>query len=277
MPVVDAHVHVWEPASQTFPWQPIGKLRPDLSWTAQQQVTAMQQASIDQGIIVQTSWYGYDNRYGLDCLHRHPGRFAFVGMVDPAREDVEAEMERLAAQGVGGLRIPALMRPDIAWYGTSQADRMWRKSGEIGWALCLLVRLEQAIEAVSAIERFPQVKVVIDHIAHPELETPMGGPLFQELLRMARFPNIYIKVSAFPAISKSPYPHQDVLELVQRVFDAYGPKRLMWGTDHAMTQRICHFPMKQALELVDKALKDESSEDRAWVTGGTAARLWNLR
>jgi predicted TIM-barrel fold metal-dependent hydrolase len=67
-----------------------------------------------------------------------------------------------------------------------------------------------------------------------------------------------------------------VLEQVQRAFDAFGPQRLMWGTDHAMTQKICDFTLKQALGSVDTALKNASPEDRAWVKGGTAARIWKL-
>ena len=276
MKIVDTHVHVWELASGRFPWQPIGKLRPDFQWTIEQQVAAMEQNNIACGIIVQTSWYGYDNRYGIDCLRRYPGRFAFVGMVDPAREDIENEMERLANQGVGGLRLPVLLRPDLPWYGTPQTDRMWRQAGELEWVLCLLVTLEQVLEARRTIEQFPQVKIAIDHIAHPDLETPPGGSLFAQLLKMANLPNVYVKVSALAAISRLPYPHRDVLEQVKRAFDAFGPQRLMWGTDHAMTQKIRNYSLQQALNSVDTALKDASPEDRAWVKGGTATRVWKL-
>jgi L-fuconolactonase len=101
-------------------------------------------------------------------------------------------------------------------------------------------------------------------------------PLFEKLLGMASLENVYIKVSALPAISREPYPHKDVLELVQRLFSTYGPQRLIWGSDHAMTQATCDSPSEKGLALIDMALQHERAEDRAWVKGGTAARLWNL-
>jgi len=274
--IIDTHVHLCELPSQRFPWQPIGRLRPDFCWTVEDQVAAMTAARIDKGIIIQTSWYGYDNRYGLYCLDHFPGKFGFIAMVDPCRPDLEDEMDRLAEQGASGLRIPALMRPDLPWWDTPEADRLWRKAGELNWILCLLVTPEQAVAAAGAIERFPEVRVAVDHLAHPDLEDPLGGPLFQALLAMSRLPNIHLKVSALPAISREAFPYSDVLRCVRAAFSAYGPKRLMWGTDHAMTQRMVEFPLAQALQLIDEALADENEEDRAWVKGGTAAALWQL-
>ena len=276
MLVIDTHVHVWQPPSARFPWHPIGRLRPDFSWSLDDQVAAMAAAGIDKGVIVQTSWYGFDNSYGSHCLGRYPDKFAYVGMADPRRSDLADELARLAGQGMRGLRIPALLRPDLPWWDAPEAERLWRQAGALGLILCLLVTPQQVVDAASTIERHEEVRVVVDHLAHPDLEEPPGGPLFHELLKMSRLPHLYLKVSAFPAISRLADPYPDVLGWVQEAFAAYGPQRLMWGTDHAMTQRIVEFPLARALQLVDQALAAESPGDRAWVKGRAAAELWQL-
>ena len=74
--IVDAHVHVWEPSSSRFAWQPLGDLRPAVPWSAEDQCAAMEEVGIDRGVLIQTSWYGYNNDYLLDVVQRFPGRFA---------------------------------------------------------------------------------------------------------------------------------------------------------------------------------------------------------
>jgi L-fuconolactonase len=268
--IVDAHVHAWSPRSAHYPWQPLGNLAPEVAWTIEEQVAIMDRLGIDAGILVQMSWYGYDNAYILDCAKRHPGRFGLVGMVDPASEQLEAEMEQLIDAGVKGFRLMPRLRNDIPWF----SERLWRKANEVGTILTLLVGPEQVIDAEPFIARYPNVKVVIDHLARPDQELDPERPLFQKLLSMARYPNLYIKGSAYPEITRQPYPYADVLDLMRRSLDVYGAERVMWGSDYAMARDLCS--LEAALELADRALQGASSADRALVMGGTAARLWNL-
>ncbi len=231
----------------------------------------MEAAGIDKGILVQTSFYGNDNRYQLDSMRRYPGRFAVIGIVDPESDCVEAEIEELVGQGASGFRLAPLLRPDIHWY----SERLWRVADQLGLILTLLVSPEQAVASAEAIVRHPGVKAVVDHLAHPELEHDPQHPLFERLLAMAEYDNVYVKASALDAISRQPYPHRDVLDLVRRTLDAFGPERVMWGTDYAMSSRH-RYTMADVLALIDRALDGAPPEEAALVKGGTAARLWNL-
>ena len=268
--IVDAHVHVWEPRSERYPWQPLGNLQPDFAWTAEEQVEAMRRVGIDAAILVQMSWYGYDNAYILDCAQHYPYRFAVVGMVDPASETIEADIERLVLQGLGGFRLMPRMRPDIPWY----SERLWRKADAMGLVLTLLVSPEQAVEAEPVIARYSNVKVVIDHLARPDMESDPQRPLFRKLLAMARHPNLFLKVSALAAISRAGPPYADVVGDVHCALEAFGAERLMWGTDYAMSRGL--ISMEGAMELIEQSLAGATPEERAAVLGGTAARLWYL-
>ena len=267
--IVDAHVHAWIPNCKAYPWQPLGNLAPEVAWTIEEQVAAMARVGIGRGILVQMSWYGYDNAYLLDCARRFPGMFGVVGMVDPASPKVGEEVAQLIGEGVRGFRLVPRLRPDLPWYH----PRLWSAANERGAILTLLVGPEQVAAIAPLPAAYPEVRVVIDHLARPDHETDPARPLFRQLLALARYPNVYLKVSAFAAISHESFPYADVGVLLRQAWDAYGPQRLMWGSDYAMARDQCS--MDDALAAADQALAFASPADRAWVMG-TAARLWLL-
>ena len=55
--------------------------------------------------------------------------------------------------------------------------------------------------------------------------------LIKATLRLARYPNVYVKLSNLQGKSSEAYPFRDTYDLARRIYDAYGPERLMWGTD----------------------------------------------
>ena len=81
------------------------------------------------------------------------------------------------------------------------------------------------------VDRFPDVKVVLDHLGGPPIGEETTRPLLGNVLRMARYSDMYVKVSNMNRMSKFPYPHRDTHEIARRIYDAFGPERLMWGTD----------------------------------------------
>jgi predicted TIM-barrel fold metal-dependent hydrolase len=232
----------------------------------------MDKHGFDKGVLIQPSMYRFDNRYIIDTSWRFQDRFRLIGLVDPQADSVEADIEALAEAGVKGLRLAAMLRPDIPWYNDRQADRVWKKAGELNMIITLLVAPEQVVPASEAIRRFPELRVVVDHLARPDQIDDPERRLFQDLLALAQFERVYVKASALAFMSREPYPHQDILELVRQVFDAFGPDRMMWGTDTPISQD--ETTLSEALSLIKLALADASSEERAEVMGGTAARLF---
>ena len=279
--IVDSHLHCWRFSSERFPWNPLGTFAPDYEWPIEKEIEVMDKYGIDKGVLVQVSMYGFDNRYLLDCGRRYPDRLALVGMVDPQADSVESDMESLAEQGIKGLRLAPLIRPDIAWYNDGQVDRLWRKAGELDWVLTLIVRPNQVAPTTETIKRFPEVRVVIDHMARPDLaEESERSRLFEDLVALGEFEQVYVKVSCLAHISQAagmsqgPYPHPDMMKLTARLVDAFGAERLMWGTDTPGSQDPDKIP--DAMRWFDVGLPELSAEERAQIMGDAAAQLWNL-
>jgi predicted TIM-barrel fold metal-dependent hydrolase len=84
---------------------------------------------------------------------------------------------------------------------------------------------------------------------------------------------VHVKVSAFYALGRKQYPYTDLLPMVRRLIDAYGPQRLMWATDCPYQVEDGH-TYKGSLELVEERLDGISSTDRQWLLARTAERVF---
>jgi predicted TIM-barrel fold metal-dependent hydrolase len=102
----------------------------------------------------------------------------------------------------------------------------------------------------SIAERHPGLSLIIDHMSLTlEIARERRIKLaIDEVVKLAKYPNVSVKVSATVNSSMEPYPFRDMADHINRCFDAYGPKRCYWGTDltNSMTkatyrQRITHF------------------------------------
>ena len=106
-------------------------------------------------------------------------------------------------------------------------------------------------------------------------DCPPDQPVeLKNLLDLARFPRVYVKVSHTWSMSKQPYPYPDSQEQVRKIYDIFGPRRLMWGTDWPLVERHCGYA--RALALVRDEMKFLSEEDKRWMLGRTVERLWTF-
>jgi predicted TIM-barrel fold metal-dependent hydrolase len=104
-------------------------------------------------------------------------------------------------------------------------------------------------------------------------DCPIDKPAeLKKLLALADYPRVFVKISHLWSLSAEKYPYKDTYDLVKRVYDAFGPKRLMWGTDWPIVEKYCGYA--KALALYREELGFLTAEDRRWILGGTALKLW---
>jgi L-fuconolactonase len=129
------------------------------------------------------------------------------------------------------------------------------------------------------IRDFPHVPVVIDHLARIDLKAADPLPEFKKLLTLARYANVWVKVSELSVLSPSgTYPYKDTFPWVRRLYDAFGPDRLLWGTGYpGATRGEAGRPsLQQELDLVRKEIPFFTSVEREKILGGNAAKLWKF-
>jgi predicted TIM-barrel fold metal-dependent hydrolase len=262
MLITDAQVHIWASDRPERPWPASGRShphRPD-PLAADDLLAQMDAAGVARAVIVPPSWEGDRNDLAIEASRAHPTRFAIMGRLDllPANP---AKLATWRTQpGMLGLRFT--VRPEHTWLTDGSADWIW--SGAAQHGLPIMISCPGALPIIDALAaRHPGVKFVIDHLA---LIRTKDAPAFADLpklLALARHPNVAAKASALPCFSSGPYPYRNIHPYIRQVFDAFGPKRMFWGTD--LTRLPCSY--RQAITMFTEELPFLAGADLDWVMG----------
>lgn len=283
-PIVDTHMHVWSGDPKKYPFDPPYSKNftpPELAGTQEMLLEEMDAFGIDYSVLVQVIYHGWDNRYVVDCVKAHPKRFRGQGLIDPADPKVADKLDYwVREQGLSGMRFsPIYYRGKDEWLNAESSVPLWEKARELGAIFNLFIETTQLPRLEDMIRRFPEVSVAIDHLARVDLN--LGDPLheFKKLVRLARYPNVYAKVSELSVISPSGvYPYEDTFAWVKRLYDAFGPDRLMWGTGFPGATRTANGrpTLQQELALIRSEIPFFDDLDRSKILGETAAKLWGF-
>jgi L-fuconolactonase len=271
--IIDSHLHVWTSDSPKYPFAEGRQVAE--SAPVELLVETMDAAGVDKAVIVQPIHYLYDNTYVADSLKQYPGKFAAIGLLDRHAPETPEELERLVVEhGFGGLRMHLSRPDDPAEWSAADQDPIWRKAEELGAAFLSFgpAALLPAIEPIVA--RFPGVKVALDHIGGAPTDEESPAPLLTNVLRMARYPNVYVKFSPQGHKSQQDYPFRDTFATFQKLYDAFGPQRLMWGTNFPGVLRgVGYGP---ALEMFRQHMDFLTTEDKEWLFARTALSIWKF-
>ncbi len=271
---IDSHSHVWTTDTERYPLA-AGYRRDEMrpaSFTADELLSHARPAGVSRVVLIQMSFYGFDNRYLTDCLAAYPGVFSGVAVVDDEAANPVPEMRRLAALGVRGFRIYPRNRSVERWLTAAGAEAMWRAGAEHGLAMCCLVNPD-ALPAIDAMcQRFPDTPVVIDHMSRIGVDGQLRAAEVDALCRLARHRQTYVKVSAFYALGSKRPPYADLVPMVRRLCEAFGPRRLMWGTD--CPYQVQEQTYADSLALVRDGLTFLSDSERQAIWRETAEQVF---
>ena len=293
--MIDAAVHVWGNGSSPFPYAPgvdTGILRHNAS--ASQLVALMDEAGVAAALIVQPIDYRFDHSYVTAVLNAYPSRFRGFLLADPTQglsQGVQA-MTSLRALGFVGTRFnPSLF---VGGLDSELARAMFAAAGTLDLVVGVMVwpALTPHYDGiVKMLEQAPSTKLIIDHWGFFR-SPPTGGQMgnagvndencWQLLLSLARFPQVYVKLSANFRVSAERPPFMDLAPRLAELLQAYGPSRLMVGTDFPFclsgggsppNEMSATYGTSAGLAQHWASHLNLSSEALDQLTGGTAATL----
>jgi predicted TIM-barrel fold metal-dependent hydrolase len=192
----------------------------------------MAEHAIARAALVQPMYPGEENSYVADCAASQPDRLAAVCLVDPRKTNAADRLEYwVKERGCRGLRLRPRSPDEAALFAHPSTEPLWARAQRLGIVISILMGPEHLPALDKRLERFPELPVVIDHLGHPDVTGGVSAPAFQYLLQMARHPQLFVKLSGFYYIARQPYPYPDCRPLVQALYEHYGPRRLLWGSD----------------------------------------------
>lgn len=265
MLIVDSQVHIWGANTPERPWPGRAHAQREIPLGHEELLREMDAAGVDRVVLVPPSWEGDRNDLALAAVQAHPDRFAIMGRFNPEAPDARAAIKDWLRQpGMLGMRfsfhIPVLQQPLIE----GKFDWVWSEAEKLGIPLMILVpqHMVQAIDAIAA--RYPGLRIILDHMAltsgKPEEETFRD---FDKLLPIARRPNVAVKASALPCYLREPYPFAKLQTYARRACEAFGPRRLFWGSDLSRSP----VPYRQHIDMWLRDAPWVKEADKEWILG----------
>lgn len=282
--VIDTHMHVWsdDPAKFPFahPYDP-KYAPPKLAASLDRVVKEMDAHGVRHCVLVQTINHGWDNRYLAHCLKAEPKRFRGQALIDPTDPKVADKLDEvMKVPGMAGVRLsPIYYKGKDDWLDAKASDALWKKAEELGAIFSFFIAADQLPKLENMVKRFPEVRVVIDHLARTEVGSKDEAEQTKKLLALAKYPNVYVKVSELMILSPSKkYPYKDTYPLVKAVYGAFGSDRLLWGTGFpGATRTQAERPsLEEELALIRKEIPFFTAADRVKILGGNTAKLWGF-
>jgi predicted TIM-barrel fold metal-dependent hydrolase len=225
----------------------------------------MQAAGVYRAVLVPPSWEGDRNDLVLDAVTKHPDRFRYAArhdLLDPAASEWILSWRRQA--GMVALQLtfqtPLFQKPLI----DGEIEWLWSAAEIAG--LPLTIYLPNALmPTIDRIARaHPALSIVINHfgLAGGRRDEESFAD-FENLLALKKYPNVAVKASCLPFYTTQSYPFSNLHTYIRQAYDAFGPKRLFWGTD--LSRLPCSY--RQGVMLFTEELPWLSSSDKEWVMG----------
>ncbi|MET8076312.1 amidohydrolase family protein [Streptomyces sp. NPDC005303] len=278
MTVVDAHHHVWDLSVRDQDWiaedSPLRR-----NFTVRDLAPEARAAGVDRTVLVQTVTVPEETPEFLALAAGHELIAGVVGWTDLTRPDVADELARLRQLPGGtylkGIRHQVQGEPDPEWLLRPDVRRGLAAVADAGLVYDLVVLPHQLPACVKAAESLPQLTVVLDHLGKPPIASGTLEPWTTDVRALAGLPNTVCKLSGMVTEADlATWTTDDLRPYADTVLDAFGPDRLMFGSDWPVcTLGATYGEMMSVSKQLTAGL---GASERADVFGGTATRTYGL-
>ena len=277
---IDAHQHYWEPRRGDYDWMPVDDPVICRRYGPADLAPSLARHGIETTVVVQGAATVEETQYMLGIADATDTVAAVVGWVDFENPDHRGHLGRLA-------RHPKLagVRPMIQ----DIADVDWMLRDDVQWAYRAVIDADLTFDALgfpshldnflTILRRYPDLRVVIDHCMKPRIRDHREEPAaFDDwagkMSRLAEETGAFCKLSGLVTEAGEDWTVEDLRPFAEHVLCAFGPERVMWGSDWPVCRRRATYDAWR--EAADALTRHLDEADRDAVFGGTAARFYRI-
>ncbi len=274
--LIDAHHHLWEYNSRDHAWM-TGPMEPlSHNFLAPELEKVMHESGIDGTVAVQASQNIEETEWLLRLAANHPfihGVVGWVPLIDPA---VDSTLEQLAGNPhLKSIRHVLQSEPDERYMLREDFNRGVSLLRNYGLAYDILIFERHLPQTMQFVDRHPNQIFVLNHIAKPRICDRAISPWREQMTELAERENVYCKVSGM--VTEADWSNWTIADL-RPYFDvvraAFGPKRLMFGSDWPVVTLAGGYSKWMAAFC--SLIKELSEEEQARIRSGTAIAAYGL-
>jgi L-fuconolactonase len=273
---IDSQQHFWHYTADEYGWidDSMARLRRDfLPNDLQLEIDA---CGVDATVAVQARQTVEETKWLLELARSNPFIVGVVGWV-PLIDAETAELIR-AFRELGPLRgVRHILQgeSDNRYMLREDFNRGISALREFDLAYDILVFERQLPQTVEFVDRHPDQVFVLDHVAKPRIRDSAVSPWRELIRKLAERPNVFCKLSGM--VTEADYAAwtpQQLEPYFDTVLDAFGPERLMFGSDWPVCLLAASYG--NWLEVVSRRIAVLSQHERETILGGTAARVYRI-
>jgi L-fuconolactonase len=272
---IDAHQHFWIYSSTEYPWiQPDWPIRRD--FLPANLAPLLAAIGFDGSIAVQARQSLEESRWLLQLADASPVIKGVVGWVDLRAPDVEEQLAPLAVHPkFVGVRHVVQDEPDDRFVLGENFRRGIAKLKGFGLTYDILIYPNQLPAAIELVREYPEQPFVLDHLAKPLISEGLLSPWREQVRELASSPNVMCKVSGLVTEARwSAWKPEDFLPFLDVALQAFGPDRLMFGSDWPVALLSADYAKVFGLVRDYIAGQDKNLVDK--ILGLNAARFYQL-
>lgn len=279
--IVDTHVHPVASDTQKYPIDPLGGVQSDWSKgftnTVDEFLAHMKAAGVDQTTLVQGSTvHGYDNSYTADCCAAHPDRFVGVACTDPQMPDAADVLSYwIEEKGLRGVRVftTGSTLAESNWLDRTLLDPFWQRARQLKIPVCIQIRYAGIPLLRTVMERYPEIPMLLDHSAGPNLEDGPPYEAAKDLFALSSYPNLYLKVSTIN-LRAAAKGKSTVNQFFEALVEKFTARHLLWCSNYPSTRGTGPEPYKELVDEASQALAVVALDDLHWIMGDNARDLY---
>ncbi|HEU5013816.1 MAG TPA: amidohydrolase family protein [Roseiflexaceae bacterium] len=280
-PIVDAHVHLWDPQHFPLLWlagspvlnQPYG-LDEYRAHTAGVDVAAFVYVQVD----VEAPFGLLEAQWAVDCAAEDP-RLQGIVAYAPVEygEQSRSYLQALVAHGplIKGVRRLLQGEPDASFCLRPGFVSGVQLLAEFGLSFDICIRHHQLAAAIELVRRCPDVSFILDHIGKPDIKNKQLEPWRAQITELATLPNVMCKVSGVVTeADRQSWTPDDIAPYVAHVLDAFGQDRVAFGSDWPVVLEASAY--RRWVETLDTLTAHFSPKARQQLWAGNARRFYRL-
>ena len=273
---IDAHQHFWryDPAEHAWMTEEMAAIRRD--FVPEDLKPLLDQLGFGGSVAVQARQNVEETRWLLELAGRYEFIRGVVGWVDLRSPELPRQLERFAGERkLVGVRHVVQDEPDDEFMLRSDFRAGIARLAEFGLAYDVLIYPRQLPAAIRLVGEFPGQRFVLDHIAKPAIGEGRREPWESGLRELAKSPNLFCKLSGMVTEARwKQWGHADFRPYLDAVYEAFGPERLMIGSDWPVCTLSASY--SSAMEIVLDYIAQFPAEVQDGILGTNCARFYGL-
>jgi L-fuconolactonase len=272
---IDAHHHVWHFTEEEYGWidDSMSMLRRD--FMPHDLLPLLAEANVCGTVAVQARQTIEETRWLLELAEALSPILGVVGWLPIVAQNFADTLDEFAAYPkLKGLRHVVQGEP-VGFLDSADFNRGIEALYGTGLTYDILIYARQLEEATRFVDRHPQQVFVVDHIAKPVIRDGEIENWSASLRAIAQRPNVSCKISGMVTEADPRYWTADQLKpYFDVVLEAFGPDRLMVGTDWPVLTVGCGY--SQWWQVVESWIAPLTPNEQDSMMGGTAASVYGL-